>query len=410
MAGDQRLELYRALVGAKAPAQEFEFAGLMLLPDEPVLAAMSGLIGQRTARLLLTPRVLVELDLGRQYVADVISLTQVTGWKPGTNWRGAQVDIAASRRMVHLGRIPAGTLEPFLEALHWATSNIPPSGISRACEPVLRICDELVTRLRGSDRWLLVSEDDDVDPAESMVGAELVGLCASVLEADGPSYEQSELMERFLIMFGLLIPTTKQAEDSSQHARGMLVTQFVFIAREERSASSGFADMPPERVAGHEASWGEVVTLVSAAVVEFARLGFEGDRARQVMQAETLGKAMVGKLHAAGVTPSTATSEQRPSAGPTSVDAVESVAAPSMDVPPRGWHDDPLSSTRLRYSDGSAWTDQTAEKEPAPAALVEQAPAAAQLPPAGWYADPEMQGRLRFWDGTAWTSFTADPT
>ncbi|MEA2350192.1 MAG: hypothetical protein QOG86_1133, partial [Thermoleophilaceae bacterium] len=27
--------------------------------------------------------------------------------------------------------------------------------------------------------------------------------------------------------------------------------------------------------------------------------------------------------------------------------------------------------------------------------------------PAGWYADPSGQARLRYWDGSAWTEHTA---
>lgn len=28
--------------------------------------------------------------------------------------------------------------------------------------------------------------------------------------------------------------------------------------------------------------------------------------------------------------------------------------------------------------------------------------------PADWYPDPDVRGRLRYWDGTAWTEHTAD--
>jgi hypothetical protein len=33
---------------------------------------------------------------------------------------------------------------------------------------------------------------------------------------------------------------------------------------------------------------------------------------------------------------------------------------------------------------------------------------ARQLPPAGWYEDPGREARLRWWDGTRWTEHTAE--
>jgi len=37
-------------------------------------------------------------------------------------------------------------------------------------------------------------------------------------------------------------------------------------------------------------------------------------------------------------------------------------APPATERIPMGWHDDPESPTRLRYHDGTAWTDRTADK------------------------------------------------
>lgn len=139
-----------------------------------------------------------------------------------------------------------------------------------------------------------------------------------------------------------------------------------------------------------------------------------------------------------------------------------SIEAPHPDsVTSAGWYDDPLSSNRLRYHDGSGWSEKTADKEvipPSPSlpppqfdsssptgkhAAVESAgsagspppknantgtdnlealmnavnetdghgsPVAAEWeslaqvrPPAGWYVDPNSASQLRYWDGTMWT-------
>ena len=49
---------------------------------------------------------------------------------------------------------------------------------------------------------------------------------------------------------------------------------------------------------------------------------------------------------------------------------------------------------------------QTPAAAPAPAAAAPAAPAGGQ--PADWYPDPRGEKRLRYWDGSAWTDHTAD--
>lgn len=44
---------------------------------------------------------------------------------------------------------------------------------------------------------------------------------------------------------------------------------------------------------------------------------------------------------------------------------------------------------------------------PPPAKAPEPAPAAASTTPAGWYSDPTGQSRLRYWDGSTWTESTS---
>lgn len=55
------------------------------------------------------------------------------------------------------------------------------------------------------------------------------------------------------------------------------------------------------------------------------------------------------------------------------------------------WYPDPSNAAQLRYWDGSAWTHHTS---PRPGVVTT---------PADWYPDPSSPGRLRYWDGTAWT-------
>jgi uncharacterized RDD family membrane protein YckC len=44
----------------------------------------------------------------------------------------------------------------------------------------------------------------------------------------------------------------------------------------------------------------------------------------------------------------------------------------------------------------------------APAVVPAGAPAAAASPPPDWYPDPKGESRLRYWDGSGWTDHTAD--
>jgi hypothetical protein len=51
---------------------------------------------------------------------------------------------------------------------------------------------------------------------------------------------------------------------------------------------------------------------------------------------------------------------------------------------------------------------QPAAAQPAAAQPAAAQPAAASGPKADWYPDPQGQARLRYWDGTQWTDQTAD--
>lgn len=55
------------------------------------------------------------------------------------------------------------------------------------------------------------------------------------------------------------------------------------------------------------------------------------------------------------------------------------------------WYPDPSNPAGLRYWDGAAWTHHVS---PRPGATTT---------PADWYPDPSNAARLRYWDGTAWT-------
>jgi hypothetical protein len=80
------------------------------------------------------------------------------------------------------------------------------------------------------------------------------------------------------------------------------------------------------------------------------------------------------------------------------------VAAPGAGVPQH-----PATTTQ---DPAAAGAPQTATTEQQPAADTAQEPATAQqdapaAAPADWYPDPTGQARLRYWDGGAWTQHTA---
>jgi hypothetical protein len=61
------------------------------------------------------------------------------------------------------------------------------------------------------------------------------------------------------------------------------------------------------------------------------------------------------------------------------------------------------------YQGGGYQQQATPAAQPATAAQPAAAqPAAASSPKADWYPDPQGQARLRYWDGTQWTDQTAD--
>jgi len=67
---------------------------------------------------------------------------------------------------------------------------------------------------------------------------------------------------------------------------------------------------------------------------------------------------------------------------------------------PAGWYVDASDATRLRYWDGTAWTDHFAPTSRTAAAPHAPAPPPSAVP-AGWYPDPEGLGQ-RWWDGVMW--------
>jgi hypothetical protein len=70
--------------------------------------------------------------------------------------------------------------------------------------------------------------------------------------------------------------------------------------------------------------------------------------------------------------------------------------------PPPGWYDDQTDATRLRWWDGSAWTEHTTPAQPpAVAAPVNE------LTPPGWFPDSTDPTRMRWWDGFQWTEHTS---
>ena len=58
--------------------------------------------------------------------------------------------------------------------------------------------------------------------------------------------------------------------------------------------------------------------------------------------------------------------------------------------------------------EATAQTEASAEAEPELSKQDETLPAANVLPPADWYPDPKAEKRLRYWDGSAWTEHVAD--
>ena len=66
---------------------------------------------------------------------------------------------------------------------------------------------------------------------------------------------------------------------------------------------------------------------------------------------------------------------------------------------PAGWYPDTGGSGRMRYWDGTRWTDHFSDGT---------ASSAAAQTPAGWYRDTGGSGKMRYWDGTRWTEHFAD--
>jgi hypothetical protein len=89
--------------------------------------------------------------------------------------------------------------------------------------------------------------------------------------------------------------------------------------------------------------------------------------------------------------------------------------------PAAGWYADPGVPGRLRWWDGSRWTEHVTpdpnlgEREGSPGDATSEgaSPGAVSRPAAGsgWYADPSgVAGQLRWWDGARWTAqVAADP-
>ena len=68
----------------------------------------------------------------------------------------------------------------------------------------------------------------------------------------------------------------------------------------------------------------------------------------------------------------------------------------SASATPAGWYEVASDATRLRYWDGTAWTNDFAQRQGTAAAMA-----------ADWYPDPSNAAQLRYWDGTAWTHHVA---
>lgn len=82
---------------------------------------------------------------------------------------------------------------------------------------------------------------------------------------------------------------------------------------------------------------------------------------------------------------------------------------PSM--PPAAWYPDPADQSRLRYWDGSAWTDHVAVRAASESVAQDFSAATVDVAdtsvPAGWYPNPEDEMSIRYWDGQGWTEHTA---
>jgi hypothetical protein len=67
---------------------------------------------------------------------------------------------------------------------------------------------------------------------------------------------------------------------------------------------------------------------------------------------------------------------------------------------PAGWYPDPLGIRRLRWFNGTDWTDSGAGADLRPSRAGTLQPLSS---PAGWYPDPAGSARLRYFTGTDWT-------
>jgi hypothetical protein len=82
---------------------------------------------------------------------------------------------------------------------------------------------------------------------------------------------------------------------------------------------------------------------------------------------------------------------------------------PPASTPPSSFGTSPASTPPVSEppaSTGPASTPST--PSPGPASPTPPSQPAAQNPPADWYPDPHGQARLRWWDGSQWTDQTAD--
>lgn len=74
------------------------------------------------------------------------------------------------------------------------------------------------------------------------------------------------------------------------------------------------------------------------------------------------------------------------------------------DKTPAGLYPDPLGIRRLRWFNGTDWTDAGAGAHLRPAGAATFQPTSQPAPaPAGWYPDPAGSARLRYFNGGQWT-------